>query len=97
MARSDRKPAGGSVVGLDLTAGRARAVYGPAGDAARPLPLDDPHPDLPLAISLEGRSAAVGRDGYRLVRSSPHEVCRNYLPALGQPREWRAEIGRAHV
>jgi hypothetical protein len=91
MARFHRKQTPlGSVVGLDLTSGRARAVYGPAGDAApRPLLLDDPHPDLPLAISLEDRAAAVGPEGYALVRAVPHEVCRNYLSLLGQPREWR--------
>jgi hypothetical protein len=90
MGRFHRKPAGGSVVGLDLTSGRARAVYGPAGDAApRPLLLDEPHPDLPLAINLEDRAATVGPAGYSLIRAAPHEVCRNYLPMLGQPREWR--------
>ena len=89
-----RKAAGeldtGAVVGLDLTAGRARAVYGPAAGATpRVLPLDDPHADLPLAISLEHRPAVVGRAGAGLVRRLPHLVCRDYLPALGQTREWR--------
>src|SRR5947209_7224237 len=95
MAWSNRprkpEPDAGSVVGLDLTAGRARAVYAPAGEIApRPLLLDEPHADLPLAISLEERAATVGRDGYALTRLSPHLVCRGYLPFLGQPREWRA-------
>ncbi|HEY1380585.1 MAG TPA: hypothetical protein VGF55_27535 [Gemmataceae bacterium] len=88
-----RKPAAaadtGAVVGLDLTAGRARAVYGPAAGATpRRLVLDDPHADLPLAISLEHRSAVVGHAGAALVRRLPHLVCRDYLPALGQQREW---------
>jgi hypothetical protein len=92
MARSNRKlAAGGSIVGLDLTASRARAAYGPTGDdAPRPLLLDEPHADLPLAISLEDRAPSVGRDGYGLIRGLPHEVCRGYLSALGQAREWRA-------
>jgi molecular chaperone DnaK (HSP70) len=80
----------GAVVGLDLTSGRARAVYGPAAGATpRTLPLDDSHSDLPLAISLEQRTAVVGRAGASLVRRMPHLVCRDYLPALGQAREWR--------
>jgi hypothetical protein len=53
------------------------------------LPLDDPHADLPLAISLEHRTAEVGRAGVGLVRRLPHLVCRDYLPALGLAREWR--------
>lgn len=89
-----RKPSeadSGAVVGLDLTAGRARGVYGPAvGATPRTLPLDDPHDDLPLAISLEPRTPTVGRAGANLVRRLPHLVCRDYLPALGQAREWRA-------
>jgi hypothetical protein len=89
---SARKPDAdtGAVVGLDLTAGRARAVYGPVvGATPRPLLLDDPHADLPLAISLEQRTAEVGRPGASLGRRLPHLVCRDYLPALGQQREWR--------
>src|SRR5581483_9341348 len=85
-----------AAVGLDLDAGRARAVYGPASGAnPRPLPLDDPHLDLPLAISLEHRTPAVGRAGVALVRRLPHAVCQDYLPALGQPREWR--VGRTRL
>jgi hypothetical protein len=87
---SGRPTAGNPVVGLDLTSGRARAVYGPAAGATpRALALDDPHPDLSLAISLEHRTAVVGRAGASLARRMPHLVCRNYLPALGQTREWR--------
>jgi hypothetical protein len=84
-------PDSGAVVGLDLTAGRARAVHGPAaGGMPRVLPLDEPGPDLPLAISLEHRTAEVGLAGAALIRRMPHVVCRDYLPALGQAREWRA-------
>jgi hypothetical protein len=90
-----RKPAAAAesraAVGLDLNAGRARAVAGPAaGVTPRVLPLDDPHPDLPLAVSLEHRSPEVGRAGLDLVRRLPHAVCRDFLPFLGQAREWRA-------
>src|SRR5947209_16825700 len=86
-----READAGTVVGLDLTAGRARAVYGPPGEPSpRPLPLDDAGRELSLAISLENRTPAVGGAAAGLVRKSPHLVCRNYLPALGQAREWRA-------
>jgi hypothetical protein len=86
-------PDSGAVVGLDLTAGRARAVYGPAaGGTPRVLPLDNPEPGLPLAISLEHRIPEVGGAGAALIRRMPHLVCRDYLPALGQAREWR--VGR---
>ncbi len=88
--RAEPEPSSGAVVGLDLTAGRARAVYGPAGGTPRVLPLDTDVADLPLAISLEHRTAEVGRAGAALVRRTPHLVCRDYLPALGQAREWRA-------
>src|SRR3954454_1238996 len=89
---SSRKPEAdtGAGVGLDLTPGRPRAVYGPAAGATpRTLLLDDPHADLPLAISLEQRTAVVGRAGAGLGRRLPPLVCRDYLPALGQQREWR--------
>src|SRR3954467_6448362 len=88
-----RKPAeadSGAVVGLDLTAGRVRGVYGPvAGATPRTLPLDAPHDDLPLAISLEQRTPTVGRPGASLIRRLPHLVCRDYLSDLGHAREWR--------
>jgi len=86
----------GAVVGLDLNATRARAAYGPAGGGSpRALPLDDPHPDLPLVISLEKRTPEVGRAGLRLIRLLPHVVIRDFLPALGQNRTWTA--GRHHL
>jgi len=86
----------GAVVGLDLNATRARAAYGPAGGGApRALPLDDPHPDLPLLISLEKRTPEVGRAGLGLLRRLPHVVVRDFLPALGQNRTWTA--GRHHL
>src|SRR5439155_17792007 len=87
--KSDAPP--GAVVGLDLNASRARAAYGPAGGGPpRTLPLDDPHPDLPLLISLEKRTAEVGRSGLGLIRRLPHLVIRDFLPVLGQNRTWTA-------
>src|SRR6266487_2443455 len=55
----------------------------------RILLLDDPHPDLPLAISLENRALQLGRAGLALARRLPHLTCTNYLPRLGQPQEWK--------
>ena len=89
--KAEPEPDNGAAVGLDLTASRARAVYGPAaGTTPRTLPLEDDTADLPLAISLEQRSAVVGKAGTAILRSMPHLVCRDYLPALGQARSWRA-------
>jgi hypothetical protein len=72
-----------TLFGLDLNAGRARVVAGPAGDYARPLPLEPPHPELPLAVSLAGERPEVGSAGLRLCRRAP-QLCRTgLLGALG--------------
>ncbi len=76
-------------VGLDLTASRVRGAS-VGGGRSRPLVLDEPAEDLALFLSLERRAAEAGRAGYALARKVPHLVCSNFLPALGQPREWRA-------
>lgn len=76
------------VVGIDLTASRARAVAVAAGKA-RALPLDAGGDDLPLFVALDRRAPEVGRVGFALCRKTPHAVCSNFLPALGQSREWR--------
>jgi hypothetical protein len=90
-SRNKPDASAGAVVGLDLNATRARAAYGPAAGASpRGLMLDDPHPELPLAVSLENRSPEVGRAGLGLVRKLPHLVVRDFLPALGQDRVWTA-------
>jgi molecular chaperone DnaK (HSP70) len=65
-------------------------VYGSVGNPPRVLPLDDPYLDLPLAISLENRTATVGQQGNALIRRLPLAVCRDYLPTLGHSREWRS-------
>jgi hypothetical protein len=73
--------------GIDLNATRALAVAGPAG-AAQGLALDGRHPDLPVAVSLEGRQPEAGRAGAGLCRRLPHLACVNFLPDLGGPRVW---------
>lgn len=79
---------GSSALGIEFTASRARAATGKSS-RNRPLLLDDPHPDLPLSISLEKRSLEVGRPAILLVRKLPHLTCGSYLPFLGQRREWK--------
>jgi hypothetical protein len=83
-ASASREP-----LGVDLNAGRARAAQGRAG-RNKLFPLDDPHPDLPLAISLDKRSPEVGRAALAICRKFPHVVCGEYLPHLGDPREWKS-------
>jgi hypothetical protein len=75
-------------LGIDLNASRARAATGVAA-RNRVLLLDDPHPDLPLIISLEKRTAEIGRAGTALLRRLPHLTCSGFLPYLGQTREWK--------
>lgn len=76
-------------VGLDLTSTRARAV-GVTTGKSRSLLLEDPNEELLLFVALDRRTADVGRVGYALCRRMPHAVCSNFLPALTQPRDWRA-------
>jgi hypothetical protein len=79
-----------TLVGLDLDATRARAVAGPAPSAATVLRLGEPHGELPLAISLEGRQPQVGRAALGLCRRLPDCACLDFLPHLGGPRRWIA-------
>ncbi len=71
-------------LGLDLNAGRARAVAGPPGDFPYTVPLEPPHAELPVAVSLEGRPA-VGAAGLRVCRRSPHLARVGFLPEIGKP------------
>jgi hypothetical protein len=70
-----------TLFGLDLNAGRARAVAGPAGDYALPVPLEPPHAELPLALSLERGRPEVGGAGLRLCRRAPHLARTGFLVA----------------
>ncbi|MBI3410811.1 MAG: FHA domain-containing protein [Planctomycetes bacterium] len=86
-------------LGLDLNASRVRAVQGPAGDYALPLPLDPPAVDLPMAISLERSTPQVGLAGVRLLRHLPHLAAHSFLPVVGTPsaasHHWKS--GRRHL
>ncbi len=75
------------VVGVDLTASRARAVALAAG-RTRALVLDEPADDLLLFLALDRRNPDVGAVGYHVCRKTPHLVCSNFLPQLGHPRQW---------
>src|SRR5262245_54992698 len=79
-----------TVVGLDLNATRARAVYGPGTGTPAGLDLEEGGRALPLAVRLEGRAPAVGRAGAALCRKAPHLACTDFLPALGHRRQWVA-------
>ena len=81
-----------SLVGLDINANRARAVTGPAGYAPTTLALDGAHAELPLAVSLEKRTAEVGRAGLALCRRLPHLACLHFLAQVGEPKQWK--VGR---
>jgi hypothetical protein len=77
-----------SSLGIDLNATRARAATGAAARGQAVL-LDDPHPDLPLAVSMEKRALELGRAGTALCRRLPHLACIGHLPYLGHPQEWK--------
>jgi hypothetical protein len=79
-----------SLVGLDLNDTCARGVSGPAGMPPLPLHLDGKRAELPLALSLEGRTPVVGRVGLRLCRRLPHLACLDFLAQLGGPALWTA-------
>jgi hypothetical protein len=78
-----------NLVGLDLNSTRVRAVQGHAGTTPRPVSLDG-QPELPMALSLEGRTVAVGQPGVAVCRRLPHLACLDFLPSLGEPRQWAA-------
>jgi hypothetical protein len=84
-------PPGGTqpLVGLDLNSTRARAVVAAAGRPPEPLTIDG-EAELPLAVSLEGRAPEAGRAGLALIRRTPHLACANFLPFIGEGREWSA-------
>jgi hypothetical protein len=77
------------LIGLDLNSSRARAVTTAPGQAPELLPIAG-EAELPLAVSLEGRSPEAGRAGLSLLRRAPHLACANFLPSLGGPRQWSA-------
>ena len=56
--------------------------------------MEDDRRELPLAISLTERTPAVGTAGAELRRKAPHLACLDFLPVLGQKREWTVKNRR---
>jgi ATP-dependent Clp protease ATP-binding subunit ClpC len=79
-----------TLAALDLNSNRVWALSGGLGQPPRAAPLDTDRPELPLALSLEQRTVQVGRAGLALCRKSPHLAVVNFLPYLGDCREWRS-------
>ncbi len=76
------------LVGIDMTSTRVRALA-VAGGHSNLIPLDSSIDELFLFINLEPRIPEIGLSGHRIIRKHPHLVCTNFLPQLGQTREWR--------
>jgi hypothetical protein len=79
-----------NLVGFDLNATRVRVVSGPPDTVPCSLYLDGVEAELPMALSLEGRTPAVGRPGVGVARRAPHLACLEFLPYLGTARQWAA-------
>src|SRR5215212_4166446 len=77
-----------TLVALDVNATRVRALQGPSPREGRPLALEGNASELPLALNLEGRSPQLGAAGLSLCRRAPHLACVDFLPHLGDRREW---------
>ena len=85
---------GTGAVGVDLNATRLRALSCDAGASPKPVLLDDPFEELPLAVSLENRTPAIGREARTLERKSPHLGCYDFLNDINQPRVWEGGRGQ---
>ena len=86
---TDEIRAGVGTLGVDLNAARLRAMASETGRPPRAVLLDDPHAELPVAVSLERGVPDVGRPARAIARRLPHLAAFDFLNDLGQPREWR--------
>jgi hypothetical protein len=77
-----------TLVGMDFSCTRARAVHGAESGTPVPLALEDDASEFALALSLENRSLLVGRHALAICRKLPHAVCLDFLPHLGGHRTW---------
>jgi hypothetical protein len=77
-----------TLVALDINATRLRALQGLSPREGRPILFEANDVELPLALNLEGRSPQPGRTGLLLCRRAPHLACVDFLPHLGDQREW---------
>src|SRR5260370_6631469 len=78
------------LIGLDLNPSRVRAVQGPPQNVPMTLPLAGNHDELPLALSLEERTLAVGAAGTALRRQKSYLACLDFLGHLGTRKEWKS-------
>ncbi len=83
-----------TVLAFDWNATRVRAVLGPEGASALPVPLEPPAHELPLMIALDESAPVVGMAALRRSRSAGHQVCEAFLPYLtekpGHGPRWQA-------
>jgi hypothetical protein len=79
-----------AALGFDLNSTRLRAMSAEAGRPPRPVVLDEPLDDLPLAVSLESRAPEVGRAALGLERRTPHLAAFDFLNDINVPRKWEA-------
>jgi hypothetical protein len=79
-----------AALGVDLNSTRIRAMSGEAGRPPRPMPLDDPLDELPLAVSLEQRTPEVGQAALAVERRTPHLAAFDFLNEINLPRRWEA-------
>ncbi len=77
-----------TLVALDVNATRIRVLQGLSPREGRPIPLEGGDPDLPLALNLDGRTPQPGQVGLSVCRRTPHLACVDFLPHLGDRREW---------
>ncbi|WP_040889363.1 hypothetical protein, partial [Zavarzinella formosa] len=70
-------------LGADINATRVRAAGGRAFPDTS-FPLDGPHEDLSLAISVGNRGPVVGRAALAVSRKLPHTMSRGHLALLGR-------------
>ncbi len=78
-----------NLAAIDLNCDRAWALADAVGAAPRAVRLDGEHAELPLVLLLERRTLEVGRAGLAQSRRSPHLVCAEFLPCLGNDVVWQ--------
>lgn len=81
-----------SWVGLDLNSSRLRMMTGDGQRIARPVMLDEPHEEFPLAAAFPGKNPEWGHAALAVERRWPHLFLADFLHDVNLPRRW--EIGR---
>jgi hypothetical protein len=81
-----------TLAAVDFSADRIWAWSGAPGQTPQIVPLESADPELPLAVAVAGRELRAGRWAWQRTRCLPHQVCRHFLPRLGQSCLW--DLGR---